>query len=319
MNDCREKKRLQIYLDGWMDKSEMGLFESHLRKCDVCQTALVEFEEVSAAALEIVDHAPEREYWDSFFARVNNRIISRDVSPYEEPKKSTFRIKLASYSIGIMTLGAALIVAFNLISGNSFGPDTVTESSINIVTPTVAETKSDLPLAKIEESITVEPEIRVEVEDSDNRVITAELNSSPSVSEPQVSSSGDLAGLATTETELKVIERRDYQSMFRGPFRITHAELRLSDDENFLTRLLAEYGGLAGDDFSISPNVVAEGILSSYASGGSGQNESIFIARSNGIIDPVNPNWGYLGIPGDSVNTESYRRYMIELDLTRTK
>lgn len=319
MKECREKKRLQIYIDGWMDESETERFENHLRKCDECQGALMDLEEISASALEIVDHAPEREYWGSFFARVQNRIISRGISPYEETKKSTFRTKLASYSIGIMTMAAAFILVFNLISRVSFGPDTAAEFPIEDTAPATVEAKTDNPVLISGGKIALGGAIPRVNEDSDELVSTVVRDLVKTIPAPAIEPSNDLARSVSIDIELSTIENRDYESAFRGPFRVTPAELRLSDDENFITRLLAEYGSLSGEDFSVSPNVVAEGILSNYAYARVGRNKTLLKTRSIGIADPVNPGWGYLGISDDSVNTEGYRRYMIELDLTRAK
>lgn len=319
MKECREKKRLQVYIDGWMDESQTERFENHLRKCEKCQGAIMDLEEISASALEIVDHAPEREYWGSFFARVQNRIISRGISPYEETKKSTFRTRLVSYSIGVMAMAAAFILVFNLISRVSFSPDTAAEFRIEDTAPVTMEVKTDNPVSISGGEIALGGEIPRVNDNSDELVSTVVRDMVKTISEPPIAPSNDLTRSVSIDIELSAIENRDYESAFRGPFRVTPAELRLSEDENFITRLLAEYSGLSGKDFSISPNVVAEGILSNYAYGGGGRNKTLLKIRGIGITEPVNPGWGYLGISDDSVNTEEYRRYMIELDLTRAK
>jgi len=52
MAACKHTKRIQIYLDGWLDKSEAESMEKHLQKCLECQNEMFELEEVASAALE---------------------------------------------------------------------------------------------------------------------------------------------------------------------------------------------------------------------------------------------------------------------------
>ncbi len=316
MKECREKKRLQVYLDGWLTGAEAARFEDHLKSCEDCQCALMELEEISAAALEMVDHAPEREYWDGFFNRVQNRIFSRDVSPYSPKEKSSIRIKIASYSIGIMSIAAAFVLTFgylsrtNLEQGPALDPGVVERNIAedDPVKPAAGEAVQSAELilegaaSQSEKAVadeTIIESIAVSVEPVRNRSIVEEayFDGEPSSS-----------GLA------------DFKSAFRNPARISPAALSLSDDENFVTRLLIEYGGLSMEDFSVSPNVVAEGILSGYRhETGRGSGGSSLAARLPSVSDGAYPRWGYLGVPPDSFNSDGFNRYTIELELMRAK
>ena len=324
MRECREKKRLQIYLDGWLDETEAYRFESHLKTCDECQTALMELEEISASALEIVDHAPEREYWDSFFNRVQNRIFARDLSPYVEKSKSSLRLKIASYSVGIMSVAAVFLLTFGYLSNfpidnDPIGTAPVEDQVISAEQPVIESPAIDLPININEVSDNSEAGEKLENTVSVTEAI-AERSDSPSEI-AAVDNSGDIAAI---DEAVLLPEQTDYRSAFRSPLRITPTSLSLSDDENFVTRLLVEYGGLSMDDFSISPNVVAEGILSGYASGAGGTltgspDGSLLDGSAPSAGDAVYPRWGYLGVPFDSSKIEGLQRYMIELELTRVK
>ncbi|UCE66333.1 MAG: zf-HC2 domain-containing protein, partial [Candidatus Zixiibacteriota bacterium] len=117
MKSCKYEKRLQLYLDGWMERSESARFEKHLKKCSICQSEVMELEDISAAALEIVDEAPERGYWNSFYPRTQNRIISRSITPYKSSGESRrgLRLKIGTYSLEIVSLAAVILLTVNFL------------------------------------------------------------------------------------------------------------------------------------------------------------------------------------------------------------
>jgi anti-sigma factor RsiW len=141
MRECRYKKRIQIYLDGWMDDKEARRLEAHLKRCSDCQTEMVELEEIASAALEIVDQAPDINYWKNFPARVLNRIISRDVNPYGgKPKPArSLRLKIGSYSVAVTALAAAVLLIFNYVNRSHVIPDAGIQNEVEISEPIAAD------------------------------------------------------------------------------------------------------------------------------------------------------------------------------------
>jgi len=312
MKTCSFKKRLQIYLDGWMDERELERFEDHLRSCDDCQTELIELEEMSASALEIVDHAPERTYWDNFFARVHNRINSRGVSPYQEAPKSRFSIKALTYSIGVMTVAASLIFILFNISNNTIDqappsvintpqerPALTDNSAMNIIQPAVTEI----------ERVPSEPEVEKTVNLSKATGDKSQLAKSAVVSAK--------SGIENRD-EFADISEADVLSTFRGSVPLQPGKTTPSEDENFIGRLLAEYSGSYDGIAGVKPNVVAEGLISGYVSGGVNQGSIPGSVRDLNN-QAINPRWGYLGLPFDTTNRGEFDRYTIELNLMRAK
>jgi len=304
MSGCKRKKRLQIYLDGWMDERDSEQFENHLRRCDECQTELFELEEISSSALEIVDHAPERDYWESFFTRAHNRINSRGVTPYVERESQASGLKLTSYTVGIMAIAAVLILTFSYLSRGPRHSDSEAQVSGEKESRSVAASGAIVSEQELITKIAVIPEAPPSAAEFDKIDLRAEKPADVDIDYSDT---------------ISAISDKDYQSAFRGSIRLKPGELWLSEDENFVSRLLAEYDGLADDSFSVNPNVVAEGIISGYASGGNGRNGLLFTGRGLGTNDAINPGWGYLGLPGDTTRSDEFHRYLIELDIMRAK
>ncbi len=81
MAECKYKKILEYYLDGWTAGVASAELEEHLKSCPECQTKMAELVEIGSAAQEIIDLAPDRGYWDSFVSRVHKKIAARDIEP----------------------------------------------------------------------------------------------------------------------------------------------------------------------------------------------------------------------------------------------
>ncbi len=328
MRECRFKKRIQIYLDGWMDDKEAGRFEAHLKRCSDCQTEMVELEEVASAALEIVDQAPDIDYWRNFPARVLNRIISRDVSPYGGKQRSarSLRLKIGSYSVAITALAAAVLLILNYVNRSLVVPDTGIRDGVEISGPTAATDMVEPMIFTTEES--EKPPVVVESES-----ILAGQRSVPAEEKPLVTA--ERSSLTVNEIEedvsrpsqavLALQSDYDLRAVFRKSALLEQPPLRLDDDYNFLNRLMAAYRGRAANDYRISQAVVAEGILSGYTSGDINRLDN----GNYGLLD-IGPfpgltgggyssGWGYLSLPDDTSDAEELRKYLIELELMRAK
>lgn len=324
MRECKFKKRIQIYLDGWMDDREAKRFEKHLRQCSDCQTEMVELGEVASAALEIVDQAPGSDYWENFPTRVLNRIISREVSPYEEKPRParSLRLKIGSYSVAITALAAAVLFILNYADRSLVVPDSSLSEVIEIPGPTMtadpveptiltaAEAEKQYSADELESVLSAQRNVPAEEE-----LLVAEERGN-AVDEETAKPS-----LVPSVAQLDI----DFETVLRTPASSDGPSLKLDDDYDFLNRLMAAYRGKAADDYRISQAVVARGILSGYTSrdadgldnGGYGSPD---IAPAPGLAGGgYSPRWGYLNLPDDTSNTEELRKYFIELELMQAK
>lgn len=318
MTECKYKKRLQIYLDGWMDRGDSERFEGHLRKCRICQVALMEIEEISSSALEIIDHAPDRDYWENFFNRVHNRIVSRDLSPYEQKKEWHFHRKLVSYSFGFVAIAAVFVLAFGLLTRSS--RDLPQATSVNEITvPSVQFPENESPAAPAVENQEIASGAQTVVRSPNRKDVEVEPAAPVVVAEADTNPVED-----DEQGGPETVAALDLMTVFRDSPQIVPARLQLERENNSLARLLAENGGTISGDSRISPEEAAEGIIADYASSGegpriNGQNGFQVNGSSGRAADPVNPKWGYLGLPADTVRTDEFRRYLIELDLMLVK
>ena len=328
MKECRYRKRIQIYLDGWMDDKEAGRLEDHLRRCSDCQTEMVELEEVASAALEIVDQAPDLNYWANFPARVFNRILSRDVNPYEGKRRSakSLRLKIGSYSVAITALAAAILLIFNYANRSPVVPDTGVREGVENHGPIAAEDiaesiifteegSGELPVAKESQNI---PEGQQSAPAEEEPLVTAGL--SP-VAGNEIEEDESQSSLAVSELQSDY----DLGAVFRKPALFERAPLKLDDDYNFLDRLMAAYRRKPAADYRISQAVVAEGILSGYSFRDiNGLDNGNYGSLDMGLIPGLTGSgysrgWGYLSIPDDTSNSEELRKYLIELELMQAK
>ena len=328
MRECRYKKRLQIYLDGWMDDKEARRLEVHLKRCSDCQTEMVELEEVASAALEIVDQAPDFNYWKNFPARVLNRIISRDVSPYEQKQKSarSLRLKIGSYTVAITALAAATLLIFNYASWSPDVPDAGVRDVVGVADQ-IAETELAEPTI-----FTAEESDRPTVND-ESKSISAGQPGLPVDEKPLLNMvmnsvvGNEIEEKPTPPSQAEMTSQSDFDlnSAFRRPALFERAPLKLDDDYSFLDRLMTAYSGRAAKSYSISPAVLAERILSGYTFRDINR-------MDNGIYGPLDigpfpglngdrlsSGWGYLSLPDDTSNTEELRKYLIELELMQAK
>jgi|GEM_PF-2326857 len=319
MKTCKHKKRLQIYLDGWMDDTEATRFEKHLKKCPICQSELMELEDVSSAALEIVDEAPENSYWDSFYARTLNRIISRNVTPYEKSGESRkgLRLRIGSYSLAIVSLAAILLLTINFLPdilsltgerSNDRGFAIDRAETVSVVTA-----HGNDQLARPDISMQSEQEASVKmIKPPDSIPPAMEL---VSVESQEIQISPD-----------EPVSHTEILSYFRDNYVAERQELILSDLTDYVAKPIETEYDKISEDYRLSSSMVAAGILSEVID----KND---IKRSfggqfgfspaeydfGGLPKGASGSWGYLSMPPDTGEAEEFRRYLIELELIQNK
>jgi len=302
-----------------MEDSEARRFEKHLKKCSTCQAELIELEDVSSAALEIVDEAPESNYWDSFYARTLNRIISRNVTPYEQTAEShkSFRWRIGSYSLAIVSMAAVIILVVNFL------PDIANMAARKSPeAPAISEGGDPTPSVEATESQESTESINPEISDITPKIVETEpVISDPSETELASAESGENAAVDNS-----VSSENDILSYFRNDLPENKSGPVMSDlADNSRETVPQEYHNI-NEDFRLSSSMIAAGILAESGNRYNlGRSEQAYSGYSTGefgsdiSLNGVSGNWGYLSMPPDSVETEEFRRYLIELELIQTK
>jgi hypothetical protein len=326
MKRCKEVKRLQIYMDGWMDPNESIKFEKHLQKCSFCQTELMTLEEMSSAAIEIPDEAPEREYWDSFHSRIMNRIIARDISPHNdqisESRKS--KLKIGSYSLVIVSLAAVMVILLNVnintplneaVTDNQQNPNT--DSVLNVIPPQIID-KNNAEVANIIVNL---DENMADTEVSNNDVI-------PSTNIPEQPINSELV-LASVENDVSPIDTEiNYSDLLDDRFVLSSVPVQLTERDKNLDNYPRVFEGRINEKYQLKPEIVASGIFSLVDNTSEASRSMAFQnMRSNTTVSGnfisdrggFNVNWGYLSMPGEISKTDEYERYLIEIELIEIK
>jgi hypothetical protein len=283
-------------------------------------------EEMSSAAIEIPDEAPEREYWDGFHSRVLNRIIARDISPYNEQiaesKKS--KLKIGGYSLVIVSLAAVMVLLLNMnintplneaVTDNPQNPNT--ESVLNVTPPQIID-NNDAEVANI---IDIQNGNMADNEVSNNDVILTN-----SILEQPINSE---SALVSAESDITPIDIEiNYSNLLNDRFVLSSVPVQLTERDKNLDNYPRVFEGRINEKYQLKPEIVASGILSlvdntseasrSMAFQNLGPNTTVsgnFISDRGGF----NVNWGYLSMPGEISKTDEYERYLIEIELIEIK
>jgi hypothetical protein len=327
MNDCRYRKILQFYLDGSAGSGDFKELEEHLKTCLECQIQLAELEELNSAALEIIDEAPDREYWESFPHRVRNRIMARSIEPETFVHKrrpawyAAFRVASALVAL-IFVVGSSLL----FLNG---GISLLNDSVHGINEPT--NTDSRIPAALSDTDILHEipaPADRISggipsTAESDG-VAQREPNSANDESQLVRKRVAPIAGpinivisdiadrlrdarFAKLDNPRLEIEAKPYSPAFASGLGDIDPAFRLKN--SFVNqRLLAGLGDRPRNDF-----------IGAY--------QGLDFERSRSSMDggrvlPANETqatWGYTSIPVDTSRSAEINQYYLELDLMKSK
>ncbi len=311
MKECEYKKRLQLYLDGWVTGTALAEIEEHLKSCPDCQAEMTELLEVNGAAFEIIDQAPDRYYWESFTSRVRNRIIARDSEtiPFEKksPRYPTF--SLASVLI-IIVLFIGATVAF------LFRP---AEKIEIVMPPTIVQHNSPglfphsalFPPPRLAgfglENYTPRPPVNAANPEPGKAVDNGNEIGGPKIEYPQL----EIRNLVSQFKTTSPLERTEFPptndyALTIPPSFVDNANgsypaFRLKDA--FVgQRLLASMG----TDAPNSANLVYQDQLLGYN-------------PTSATVDGTSSNWGYLRDPSDTSKSGEIKKYYIELELMQTK
>jgi hypothetical protein len=318
MKKCKYSKRIQLLLDGWMDEKEAARFEKHLRGCSICQSELIEHEEITTAALEIVEQAPETEYWKNFHSRVMNRIHSREVSPYsseEIEKPVSKRTKLGIFAISFVSIAAVFLIVANFIFNNSMTP--VEDINISQVPDEVSEaltnnTESSAPEIAPREDL-IEP-----VSTDETTQSVKEEESETVANQPQIQYASDQS-YNTEESFLNF--DRESSDYLTGNIILSDFQPSLTENAN-ITPQIPDFDRSIDERMRLRTDLITSGILA-YAnnpangtlSGAYPSISQIDITEKSGLTT----SWGYLSMPRDTANADEFERYLIEIELVEDK
>jgi len=262
---------------------------------------------------KIIDEAPENNYWDSFYSRTLNRILSRNVTPYQphEKNKKGFRLRIGSYSLAVVSIAAVIMVAINYFPDGSEMPlnsNLTPAVSIGVpqaeIVPSKPEIKKHIAVVPAEENLSGTDAAQNQVQAYDMKSLPENASSTQNKLEPAIENA--VLGV-------------DFTSYFKGELLAEKADLRLTDGSYYSSAQTETNYDKIDDNYRLSSSMIADGILQG-ANGLSGNDYSTGLLFSADDIFGGNfGNWGYLSMPSDTGNSKEIRRFLIELELIETK
>jgi hypothetical protein len=323
MRECRYKKRLQFYLDGWLGEYESKDFEEHLKNCAQCQIELANLEEINSAALGMVDQAPEKEYWESFATRVRNRIVSRNAVPVIVKEKTS---KLLGFRLSavLMSLLAVASILLIIIRYENRQPVVTTIATTLQQNPVAAQNQPKNSPQATSQSAFVSPSIP--------------LFNEPLAANPKIG----IAELAGTRPSTKAVNTgnidagptslvaKDMNNDFRAQPLVGKAEIKYDDSYQSLAELLISNRSNERG-YRLKASVLGERLLAGLSQSGLAEiaelyHGPLYNMHSDGTGDKWvdfsgedMSTWGYLRVPSDTSKSREIRKYLIELELMQTR
>ena len=323
MRECRYRKRLQFYLDGWLNEPESKDFEEHLRHCAECQIELTNLEEVNSAAFDIVDQAPEKEYWGSFSTRVRNRIVSRNAAPVtvKEKAPNLWGFRLSAVFMSVLAMAAIILVIIRYENRQPAATAIITPPQQN---PIAAQSRpKDNPQATIQ-SGSVAPT---------NPLINEAPAANPKnemAKSAELRPTRNAANSHKIDTGLTSLIARDMNNELRAQPLIGMAEIKYDDSYQSLAELLVSNHSI-DRGYRLKASVLGERLLAGLSQNGLGEiaelyHGPLYSLHSDGSgekwVDFSGEDistWGYLRVPSDTSKSSEIRKYLIELELMQTR
>jgi len=327
MADCRYKKILQFYLDSPNGARDFKQLEEHLKTCLECQIQLAELEELNSAALEIIDEAPEKEYWNSFPVRVRNRITARSIEPAaivqrrRAPWYSAFRMAsvlvalvfVVAYSLLILRRGTSVLDNPVPIAG---GPATVSEQ----------------PISSAPADNQAAPATQPNVQDKNgfsSQVDSRELQPATTFK------TGEAVRQVKRQARPKVIPVnviiRDLAGQFHGVKAAQLRAPRLETEIRSYAPVFASYLADIDPSYHLKDSFISQRLLAGLNDrpriGFNGMYQGSNYGFSSLSLDgsrvlPTNETqstWGYTSISSDTSKSAEVRQYYLELELMESK
>jgi hypothetical protein len=311
MKECEYKKRLQLFLDGWMAGTALADIEEHLKSCPDCQAEMAELLDVNGAALEVIDQAPDRGYWETFVSRVRNRIIARDAEPVPSERKTP--------GPPTFSLTSVLIIVFLFIGATAAFLLRPAEKIEIVMPPAMSQHSSQglMPPADY-----MHPP-RIAGFGFYNYPPRKPVDTSNSGS-GEILDNDKAAGVS--QNRYTQIEMKNLDSEFRALSSTERTEFLPTNEYALAIPPSFNYDFNRSDPaFRLKEGFVSQRILAGL--GMNGANAGVLAYQeplsgygsATGTVDGSSSNWGYLSNPSDTSRSSEISRYYIELELMQTK
>ncbi|HBC46394.1 MAG TPA: hypothetical protein DEO84_05875 [candidate division Zixibacteria bacterium] len=320
MIECKHKKRIQLYLDGWTSGEAFKELEEHLKVCPECQAELADLVEVQSAALEMIEQAPDHSYWRSFASRVRNRIIARDIEPEKAVPPSASRFPIFKLASVLMTIVVIMGTSFMFLHREGNKEQLIPSAFTGLIQSNTNSAEIAIPASKdkiSETAVTANPIPGARADLSTiNPEVLPERVSSPSIDRPVIGSNPTL-------------EPRDLAGQFRSTSQIprTNSELR-NESKLMMPVSLVENPGSTDPAFHLKNAFLGQRIMASLAMDGQkasgiasqGPLYGYNVSSLTGADEPgASSNWGYLRVASDTSQSSEIKKYFIELELMQAK
>jgi hypothetical protein len=320
MIDCKHKKRIQLYLDGWTAGEAFKDLEEHLKVCPECQAEMAELVEIQSAALEIIEQAPDHSYWRSFASRVRNRIIARDVEPERDAPRSAPRFPIFRLASVLMTIVVIMGTSFLLLNRESnreqlipSSPSGLTQSNINPAATAVPASTGAISETTV-------------LDNPNSRAQAALSNIKPEVLPERVS---PLSVDRPVSSPNPGLEQRDLAGQFRSTSQIPRTQPGLRNETKLMMPASLMENSISNDPaFHFKNAFLGQRILASLAMDGQkasgiasqGPLYGYNVSSLTGADEPgASSNWGYLLVASDTSQSSEIKKYFIELELMQAK
>lgn len=259
---------------------------------------LVQIDEISKAAMDIVETAPEPDYWESFTSRLFNRISSRNIhaQPVAPRKHNYFPIRLAFYFVFSVLL-LTMSIYFIMDRLNPPPSYTINRPTVSEISPVPHENPAPglyelqpLPASNVDYNGN---KFNQQLQPSEVPLAqTVAMQTVGLINNPQLQLSGQI---------------RTGNLTFAP--RLLTSDINISPESNSLKN--------GGSNSKLNLDFVSRQILSAADGSRSYQNKSLSgeLFRAG----QINPSWGYASEIKDTARAAEELHYLLELDLIKNK
>jgi hypothetical protein len=298
MSDCRYKKTIQFYADGYLGSIARMKLEKHIKNCQQCQLELIQLEEISRATLEIAETAPDPEYWENFTSRLFHRIGSRKIEarePQSHTKIGIFPLRLAFYLVFVLAAFSAGIWIIKSQITTSTTVDLAEPASVGEIEPAGASVSDE--------------GISAPVKNHDLTVNPSESGVAPVV---RGNGRGNIGGPKIVNNDHAAV--RDLSSELRPPVFALSNQLVNTDLSGLSPFKSADQRSKISN---LSHSLIDRQIMES-AGRGRLSKDNLTAAQALKFDGSIS-RWGYAKQPEDSSKTGEQELYLLEIDLIKSK
>jgi hypothetical protein len=270
---------------------------------------LAELEELNLAASEIMEEAPDPGYWTSFYNRVLNRILARNIGPVQTERRVSWLLnwRTASVLVALIFLAVSAVVVTNGLNVREPHRDAIGVPSREGIAEQTLERSQARAQATPQASLSSDTAEPTNPSDVGNR--------EAGITEK---STAARAGLSRDD-QLVLLQRKEPLSYFRDlpsigrptpgiTFELEAPSMTSTPEYDESYRLRGSF---------LSQRLLA-GIGTHALNGSLGLQGAILGLREN-VGREIAVTWGYAKVPVDTSRSDEIKRYYIELDLMQAR